>query len=178
MNPMKNNGSKRFPRTGRLASRRSFNLVELSLAIAVVAVGVVSVFGILPHLLQSSRLAADFSAISLDVQRVLEDQNHRGMITLYELADTSLFPDPGAPRYITNNYQSFKGKRYECAMPATNADFSMAAANTNFFDRGSGRYLLKTVFMTYNWGATESASNRNTYTFITETAVTQGFLSP
>ena len=178
MNPKKNNGSKQFPRTGRLASRRSFNLVELSLAIAVVAVGVVSVFGILPHLLQSSRLAADFSAISLDVQRVMEDQNHRGMITLDELADTNLFPDPGAPKNTAASSMSFQGKLSECAMPATNADFSVAAGLTNYFDRGANRYLLKTVIMTYNWGATESVSNRNTYTFITETAVTQGFLSP
>ena len=176
--------SERFLRTGRFASRHSFNLVELSLAVAVVAVGVVSVFGILPHLLQSSRQASEFSAIALDVQLFMENETHRGMISIADLENTAYFPTVAIPSSQNVRSASFNAQRSISSWPATNADYSTdndphgALPDTNFYGNAAFRPILKTVFITYRWGNTNSATDAQTFTFITEAAATEGFLSP
>ena len=178
--------SKRFPRTGRFASRRSFNLVELSLAVAVVAVGVVSVFGILPHLLQSSRQASEFSAIALDVQLFMENETHRGMISIADLENTAYFPTVAIPSSQNVRSASFNAQRSISSWPATNAAYSMdndppgALPWTNYYGNTAlpQRPILNTVFITYRWGNTNSPTDAQTFTFITEAAATEGFLTP
>ena len=163
----------------RLVSTQSFNLVELSLSVAVVAVGVVSVFGILPHLLQSSRQATEFSAIALDLQQFMDDPDHRGVITLGDLNNTAIFPTSLAPVKTNVQSQSFRAERSMSCWPATNADFSIILPTpANVYTNGFGKDTLKTVFITYRWGNTNNLTNMNTYTFITETTATQDILSP
>lgn len=169
--------SARFDPMRRLASRLSFNLVELSLAVAVVAVGVVSVFGILPHLLQSSRQAADYSALSLDVQQFMEDPNHRGLVTLADLEYDGFFPDVSAPTNATVQNGSFVASRSISSWQATNADYTLTSP-ANYYQNAGNRPLLKTIFITYRWGNTNNLTNQQSYTFITETAATEEFLTP
>jgi hypothetical protein len=161
----------------RFASCLSFNLVELSLAVAVVAVGVVSVFGILPHLLQSSRQAADYSALSLDIQPFMDDPNHRGMVTIPDLENAGFLPDVTSPSNTVVQSGSFIASRSISSYQATNADYTLTST-TNFYKNPGNRPLLKTVFITYRWGNTNNMTNQQSYTFITETACTEEILTP
>ena len=154
-----------------------FNLVELSLAVAVVAVGVVSVFGILPHLIKSSRQALEYSAITVRVQNVMDDPGHRGLITFTNMMDSAVFPTITAPAVTTIYEPGFEAVQSISSWNATNADYSIVG-NTNYYKSTGGKPLLKTVFITYRWGQTNSAANVQSYTFITETAVTEQVLTP
>ena len=167
----------RFARMRRFASRWSFNLVELSLSIAVVAVGIGSVFGILPHLLKSSRQAADYSALSLDIQQFMEDPNHRGLVTIVDLENTVFYPTTTSPTNAQVISGAFLASRSISSWTATNADYSLTPG-TNYYENVGNRPLLKTVFITYRWGNTNNVTNQQTYTFITETAATEDFLTP
>ncbi len=150
----------------KFSSRGSFNLVELSLAVAVTAIGIVSVFGILPHLLKSSRQAVEFSAITMDVQDFVDDPSHRGMLQPSDLTNESYFPTP--PNSYRENVKQpgFEGQFTYTALQSTNADTTVFGYKcyTNF----QGRPILKTLYMTYCWGATNNVTNVQRYTFITE----------
>lgn len=160
-----------FPRTSarRFHSPASFNLVELSLAVAVVAVGVVSVFGILPHILKNSRQAVENSAITLLIQNEMDEVGTRGRIS--NLANTVYFPTTNQTMQVTDG--GFIANQTIYTMLATNAD-STFGGSPQVYQTSSGKQLLRTCYFTYTWGNTNSA-NATVFTFITECALTEGF---
>lgn len=168
---------KRLPWLTLFRRRDSFNLVELSLAVAVVAVGVISVFGILPHLLKSSRQAVEYSAISMQVQNIVDDPSHRGYITYANITNTALFPTITAPLRTNYSDGSFNCIQELSSWASTNADVALTGGKSLYTNR-NGKPSLKTLFIKYRWGNTNSATDENSFIFVTETAVTQDFMGP
>jgi E3 ubiquitin-protein ligase DOA10 len=158
----------------RFRSRASFNLVELSLAVAVVAIGIVSVFGILPHLLRSSRQAVEYDAITLDIQNFVDDPAHRGQVTLYDLTrvtpSSDAFPDVSNPYREPIFRPGFEGQLTYATIIATNAD--VAELPYKAYTNQEGSPLLRTIYMSYTWGNTNNPTNMQRFTFVTEVAST------
>lgn len=161
-------------------SKESFNLVELSLAIAVVAIGVVSVFGIFPHILKSSRQAIEYSTISQMVQTDFDTNGWRFPPSPATLSSNNIFPPypPTQPTTVTN--VNFGAQRYIYSFPASNACFSQSLTDPRPYQNSSGitRPLLKTLYITYNWGNTNNSSNVCSFTFVTEIAATKNISQP
>jgi hypothetical protein len=162
----------------RFGCERSFNLVELSLAVATVAIGIISVFGILPHIIKSSRQAVDFDMISLDVQDFVDDPSHRWYITSNRLMNTATtnFPNLSSPYKDTVQNSGFEAQIiYGCVVP-TNAYYTYKDTpdylGYGTYTNKAGHPLLKTLYITYVWGATNNPTNAQRFTFITEICAT------
>ncbi|MDD2706516.1 MAG: hypothetical protein PHV34_00790 [Verrucomicrobiae bacterium] len=133
-------------------------MIEISLALAVIGIGLVSVIGVMPHLLNSSRQSVEASEVALAAQGFI-DADYSGAITPSELADyTGVFETNIAASL------SFSASNSVAYVTATNG------ANTAEYSSG-GNPLLKTVIITYAWPP--NAKKRQVFTFITEVAATK-----
>jgi hypothetical protein len=158
-------------------SRRGFNLVELALATAVTAIGIVSVFGILPHLMKASRQAVDYNAITIDIQDFIDDPSHRGTLTTTNLQNTTYFPTLASPYVASIESDNLRYIFTFATHTATNADTSYSSDLTQYTNE-LGHPMLKTLYITYTWGNTNNAATRQSYTFISETCASRVRLNP
>lgn len=158
-------------------SRRSFNLVELSLAVAVTAIGIVSVFGILPHLMKASRQAVDYNAITIDVQDFIDDPSHRGPLNPTNLQSLTYFPAVSAPVQLSIESDNLRYLFSYGSHTATNADTTYSTELKQYTNE-LNEPLLKTLYITYVWGNTNNTNIRQSYTFITETCASRVKLNP
>ena len=141
----------------------SFNLVELSLAVAIVAIGILSVFGILPHVIRSSRKAVEYSALSMLIHDQVEDPSHWGSITPAELNVVADFPTADTSSTFSNI--SFQAVQHFITAPVSNGTGTI-------YPNSGGNPIIRRLYFTYTWGA------GNRYTFATEIAANTNIALP
>ncbi len=135
-----------------------FTLVEISLSLAIIAFALVTMLGLMPSMLNSSRQSIDYSEIALNVQSFFE--------TNYANSSAGTLPAVGSQSSLVTN-TTFRGDlivSYKDGEDSSSIN-SIAIVDSN------GKPLLTTVQVTYKWPP--GAKHPQTYTFTTEVAATK-----
>lgn len=132
-----------------------FNMIEVALALAIIAIGLIPIIGLMPSLLNSSRQSVDSSEVALAAQDYVERMN------LYQLNPDklALMPVKSSTQVKTSSFQ---------ANVLTTSDISINPSDGQKYTDASGGPLLKTVWITYSWPI--GAAKPQTFTFVTEIA--------
>jgi type II secretory pathway pseudopilin PulG len=149
--------------------KAAFSLIEIALSIAIIAIGLVAILGVMPSLLTSSRGAVENTEIAMAAQnsvdmdfaawRTPDDLNLR-----YRPGDSPL-GDNVKELYVGS---SLKASNYISYVTATNI-----LANKEFKElngAAAGNPLLRTVLYTYTWPP--GSTRPQTFTFVTEICAT------
>jgi type II secretory pathway pseudopilin PulG len=158
-------------RIGILSSQNAFSMVEIALAISIMAIGIVSILGIMPTLLKSNRQAIDASRVAIIAQRRMdgEDTSNDKPKDLYDQLQK-------APTTTNETYDAF----YVAARTFVTNSFEVDL-ETNPSNPVAKEYNLKlnnplapnyplliTKVVTYSWPP--NSSKAQSYSFYTEYA--------
>lgn len=135
--------------TTRTRTRAGFSLVEVMVALVVIAVGLIAIVGLIPQGIQSSRSAADNTLVATIV--------HDTFNGFRQLALTSTWPPLSAPQDI---YYDVAGTNAAPAIPDRYYRIHLTPQSTPFL-------LVVTAVVT--WPA-KSAAPANTNVFVTQIA--------
>lgn len=168
-------------------------MVEIALSIAIMAVGIVAVLGIMPTLLRSNRQALEFSNVAIIGQIDMDGHNTvldtpDGLMLQVQndnIGRDSKGRDKGR---ATNDYfiASLSVTNFTSRYFETNDDlvkqkiytrpYSIKDVNPNFFDPNTNVPFLVTRRVTYSWGGSNQTSQH--FTFYTEQAAKFNIVLP
>jgi prepilin-type N-terminal cleavage/methylation domain-containing protein len=143
-------------------SNHGLTMIEMSISLAIVGVGLLAIIGVMTPLLNTSRSAVDASEVAFAAQGYIEKD-----------FGNNLEPDDivKVPSVTTTNIDSSSFHAVACSsyLVATNA------AGVSYETTGPDQRLLTTQIITFSFprpppGATNSVFQ--TYTFVTEVAAT------
>jgi type II secretory pathway pseudopilin PulG len=142
--------------------RAAFSLIEIALSIAIIAIGLVAILGVMPSLLTSSRGAVENTEIAMAAQNSV-DMDFAAWRTPNNLAN-----DYNSTKNVSELYvgSSLKASNYISYVTATNV-----LRGREFSEKdGTGNPLLRTILYTYTWPP--GATRPQTFTFVTEICAT------
>jgi len=144
-----------------LRRQNGFNLIEVTIALAVVSIGIIGVLSLLPHGLDAARNSADRTIAASVAQDLITDLRNLPFNNLINLTPSEF------PYYYDQSglYLTNQSKNY--ASVATNACFAVTVQCNNWTGPG-GNGDLQAVSVTVDWPskppeATTPPLHRETY---------------
>ena len=152
--------------TTRTRTRAGFSLVEIMVALVVIAVGLIAIVGLIPQGIQSSRSAGDNTLVATIVHDIFNTARSQP----FTHVSLSTFGSAFAGPYALQNSYSFQIYFDSSGLtpPATTAD-NYYRVTLNFVPQGSLQLSLVTA--TVQWpvkSATVPATPLNTQVFFTQ----------
>jgi prepilin-type N-terminal cleavage/methylation domain-containing protein len=142
-------------------SDQGFSMVELALAIAVIAIGLVPIIALVPNFLTSNRHAIEATEVAFAAQGLIEYDfapNHTPSTLALFTGSFSTNPILHSQHMTLSNVVTY--------VTATNIYTSEPFSETN-----SGPSILKSVRISYYWPP--NSLNPQKFTFVTEIAATR-----
>jgi type IV pilus assembly protein PilV len=150
--------------TSRNRNCRGFTLVEVTLAVAIFAVGIIAVLGLLPTGLQSARAASDRTIAAMIANDAFSQLRVDPFGSAYVCTNAGC--TTGVTLNLSNNVSATYGYMLTGALPATSSDPVYFRVNLTCSSMAPG---LSSVRATIVWPAAAVAP-ANTNIFITQVA--------